>query len=61
MIGKIILEEGVWIGANATVCPGLVCRSHAVLTVGSVATKDLAEYTIYQGVPAEEIKKRIVE
>jgi len=54
----IILEDGVWIGANATVCPGITAFSHSVLTVGAVAMKDLAGYSIYQGNPAVKIKDR---
>lgn len=61
MLGTIVLEDGVWIGANATVCPGVVCKTHAVLTAGSVATKDLEPYTIYQGIPAERVKMRIID
>jgi len=54
----IVLEEGVWIGAKAVVCPGVIARSHAVLAVGSVATKELKAYSIYQGNPAERIRER---
>lgn len=57
-IGEITLEEGVWIGAKAVVCPGVLCASHAVLAVGSVATKALTPYTIYQGNPAVAVKER---
>jgi putative colanic acid biosynthesis acetyltransferase WcaF len=60
MIGEIVLEDGVWIGAKSTVCPGVVCSSHAVLAVGSVATKNLEPYSIYQGNPAVKIKERIL-
>lgn len=56
--GKIILEEGVWIGAMSTVCPGVICKSHSILTVGSVATKDLDAYGIYQGNPAQKVRER---
>lgn len=56
----IILENGVWIGAKAVVCPGVTCKSHSILSVGSVATKNLEKYTIYQGCPATEIRKRII-
>ncbi len=56
--GKIILEEGVWIAAKATVCPGVTCKSHSVLAVSSVATHDLSPYSIYQGNPAVEKRKR---
>ncbi len=54
----IILEDGVWIGARAIVCPGVKAKSHAVLTVGSVATADLPPYSINRGNPAHKIKDR---
>lgn len=59
-IAPIILEDGVWIGAKTTVCPGVTCRSHSVLSVGSIATKDMEAYTIYQGNPAVEVRKRVI-
>lgn len=58
MMGKIVLEDGVWIGAKAVVCGGVVCKSHAVLSAGSVATGNLEEYSVYQGNPAIKIKDR---
>ena len=54
----IILEDGVWIGANASVCPGIICKSHSVLSMGAVATKNLEAYSIYQGSPAIKIRNR---
>ena len=54
----VVIEDGVWIGAKAIVCPGVTCRSHSVLTVASVATNDLDSYFIYQGSPAVKIKER---
>jgi putative colanic acid biosynthesis acetyltransferase WcaF len=60
IVGNIILEDGVWIGAKSTVCPGVICHSHALLTVGSVATRNLDAYTVYQGNPAQPVKKRII-
>ncbi len=58
MIGKIVLEDGVWLGAQSVVCPGVTCFSHAVLAVGSIATKDLMAYSIYQGNPAVKVRER---
>lgn len=58
IVKPIILEEGVWIGAKAVVCPGVTCHDHAVLAVSSVATKNLQSFKIYQGNPAIEIKDR---
>jgi putative colanic acid biosynthesis acetyltransferase WcaF len=61
MTGEIILEEGTWIGARSTVCPGIKCFSHSVLGVGSVATKNLEAYSVYQGVPAFKIRDRVIK
>jgi putative colanic acid biosynthesis acetyltransferase WcaF len=61
MTGTIVLEDGVWIGAQSVVCPGVICRSHAVLSVGSVATKSLDAYGIYQGNPAVKVRERVIE
>ncbi len=56
----IVLEDGVWIGAKAIVCPGVTAASHSVLSVGSVATKNLAAYAIYQGNPAVKVRDRVI-
>ena len=60
IIGKIILEDGVWIGAKSIVCPHVTCHSHSVLSVNSTATKDLESYIIYQGTPAIKIRHRTI-
>lgn len=60
MVNPISLEDGVWIGAWAIVCPGVVCHSHCVLAVKSVATKSLSAFTIYQGNPAVPVKTRLI-
>ncbi|TDB64497.1 WcaF family extracellular polysaccharide biosynthesis acetyltransferase [Arundinibacter roseus] len=57
-VDPIVLEDGVWIGAKAVVCPGVHCGSHAMLTVNSVATKNLSAYGIYSGNPAQFSRKR---
>ena len=58
--GSIVLEDGVWIGALAIVNQGITIASHAVLTAGSVATKNLEAYAIYQGNPAVKIRSRSI-
>jgi putative colanic acid biosynthesis acetyltransferase WcaF len=59
--GTVILEDGVWIGAGAIVNQGLTIGNHAVLTSGSVATKNLEPYSIYQGNPAVKIRDRVID
>jgi putative colanic acid biosynthesis acetyltransferase WcaF len=59
--GGIILENGVWIGAKAMVCPGVFAAEHAVLTAGSIAIKNMEPYFIYQGNPAVKVRQRQIE
>jgi putative colanic acid biosynthesis acetyltransferase WcaF len=61
MVLAISIEDGVWLGAKSVVCPGITCKSHSVLSVQSVATKNLEAFTIYQGNPAVAIKDRIIQ
>ena len=58
IVGDITLEDGVWVGAKSVVCPGVTMKSHSILTVGSILTKDTEEYGIYQGNPAVLVKQR---
>ena len=54
----IVIEDGAWVGAQATVCPGVTVGRGAVLAVGSIATKDLEPFGIYQGNPAQKVRAR---
>lgn len=54
----IVIEDGAWIGAQATVCPGVTVYRNAILTVGSITTKNMEENGIYQGNPAQKIRER---
>lgn len=58
IIKPITLEDGCWVGAKAIVTQGVTMHSHSVLTVGSVASKDLEEFTINSGNPAIKIRRR---
>lgn len=58
IVENITIHDGVWIGARSVVCPGVAAGSHSVLTAGSIATKDMEPYGIYQGNPAVLKKKR---
>jgi putative colanic acid biosynthesis acetyltransferase WcaF len=57
---RIELEDGVWICAKSIVCPGVVCRSHSILTVNSVATKEMEAMKIYTGNPAVIVRERVI-
>ena len=53
----IVIEDDVWIGANAVILPGVTIGKHVVVAAGAVVTKDVPDNTIVGGVPAKEIKK----
>lgn len=55
--GKVVLNEGCWIGANSTVLCGISIGEGAVVAAGSVVTKDVNPYEVVGGVPARFIKK----
>ena len=61
IVKEINIHEGAWIGAKATVCPGVTAHTYSVLCVGSVATHDLESHGIYQGNPAIRIKERVFQ
>ena len=51
-------EPQVWICARAIVLPGVHCKAGSVLGAGSVATRDLEEWTVYAGNPAVAVRPR---
>lgn len=61
IVRSIIVEDGVWIGAKSVVCPGVVLKSHSLITVGSIITQNTEPYSIYQGNPAVKIRDRKIE
>ena len=54
----IVIEDGAWVGAKSVVCPGVIVHENAILTVGSIATKDSVANGVYQGNPAILIRIR---
>tara|TARA_B100000524_G_C23650185_1_gene369861 strand:- start:1430 stop:1918 length:489 start_codon:yes stop_codon:yes gene_type:complete len=57
---EIILNDGVWVGAKSIILPGVVAESHAILSAGSVISKNLESFTVYKGNPAEKVGSRTV-
>lgn len=52
----IALERNVWIGAAATVLPGVRVGEGAVVAAGAVVTRDVPPATLVAGVPATVIR-----
>ncbi len=47
-----VIGDGVWIGANATILPGVTIGESAVVAACAVVTKDVPPNTLVKGVPA---------
>lgn len=55
--GKVVIGKNVWIGAHATVLPGVNIGDNSVIGAGAVVNKDVPPDCIVAGVPAKIIKK----
>jgi acetyltransferase-like isoleucine patch superfamily enzyme len=55
---SVTIGRHVWIGAGATVLPGVAIGDGAVIAAGSVVTKSVAPFTVVGGNPARFIKNR---
>lgn len=54
-LGQVHIGNHVFIGANATILPGVTIGDYAIIGAGSVVTHDIPARTVAAGVPAKEI------
>lgn len=54
--GHIHIKKNAWIGANATILPGVTIGENAIVAAGAVVSKDVPDNAIVGGVPAKIIK-----
>lgn len=52
----IVLGTNVWIGANATILPGVTVGDNAVVAAAAVVTKDVPDNAIVVGSPAKVVR-----
>lgn len=52
----VTISDGVWVGARATILPGVTIGPGAVVAAGAVVATDLPANAIYGGVPAKLIR-----
>jgi len=57
--GKVWIRKNVWIGANATILPGVTIGENSVVAAGAVVTNDVPDNSVVGGVPAKIIKSEI--
>lgn len=52
----ILIKRNAWIGAGATILPGVTVGENAVVAAGAVVSKDVPANTVVGGIPAKQIK-----
>lgn len=55
---NVVIEEDVWIGANAIILPEVTVGKGSVIGAGAVVTKDIPPYSIYTGISERKLRKR---
>ncbi len=53
----VVIEDDIWIGANAVILPGVTIGHHSVVAAGAIVTKDVPPHSLVAGVPAKVIKQ----
>ena len=52
------IEDDVWIGARATILPGVTVGKGSIIGAAAVVTKDVPPYAVVGGNPARVVKMR---
>ena len=52
----ILIKYGAWVGAGATILPGVTVGKYAIIGANSVVNKDIPDYAVAVGSPAKVIK-----
>ena len=53
----IHIKKGAWIGAGASILPGVTIGEYAIVGAGAIVTKDVGDYEVAVGVPTKVVKK----
>jgi acetyltransferase-like isoleucine patch superfamily enzyme len=56
LLQPIVIKRNAWIGAAATILPGVTIGENAVVAAGAVVSRDVPANTVVAGVPAKVVK-----
>lgn len=56
--GPVRIGDWAWLGARATILPGVEVGEGAIVAAGAVVTRDVSPWTVVGGVPARHLKDR---
>ena len=55
VLNSVRICKNAWVGANATILPGVTVGENAIVAAGAVVSKDVPPNTVVGGVPAKTI------
>ena len=61
MVRPVVIKNGAWIGAGATILPGVTVGENSVVAAGAVVNRDVPDNTVVGGIPAKIIKNIEIE
>ena len=56
LLQPILIKRNAWIGAGATILPGVTVGENAVVAAGAVVSRDVPPNTVVAGIPAKVMK-----
>ena len=56
ILQPIVIKQNAWIGAGATILPGVTIGENAVVAAGAVVSRDVPPNTVVAGIPAKVVK-----
>ena len=56
LLKPIVLKRNAWIGAAATILPGVTIGENAIVAAGAVVSRDVPPNTVVAGVPAKVVR-----
>jgi acetyltransferase-like isoleucine patch superfamily enzyme len=56
IVKPIVIKKNAWIGAAATILPGVTVGENSIVAAGAVVSRDVPPNTVVGGIPAKIIK-----
>ncbi len=56
ILQPIIIKRNAWIGAGATILPGVTVGENAIVAAGAVVSRDVPANTVVAGIPAKVVR-----
>lgn len=56
IVAPIHIKKNAWVGANATILPGVTIGENAIVAAGAIVSRDVPDNVIVGGIPAKIIK-----